>query len=145
MTAKAMGLRMNVGDVPDQDVGALIQSTCKVLGINAAQAADAFGEHWCCVYAPRVYGQIVKRFKNARDMILGMDDVHVEMTKTIPNAKPPRFTYKWDNPNTLIVEYKSSRGMVDIYAGLVRGVGKYFKENVNVTKVDTTHVKIVFA
>ncbi len=145
LSARATSFRMTVSDVPEDQVGRLLESTCKVLGINAAQAADAFGEYWCCTYAPRVYQQIVNRFKNARDMILGMDEVHVEMTKTIPNARPPRFNYKWENPNTLVVEYKSSRNWVDIYAGLVRGVGKHFKEKLSVTKIDSSHVKVLFS
>ena len=122
----------------------LLSSTCKILGINFQQAADAFGEYWCCTYAPRLYGVIVKRFKNAREMILGLDEVHVMMTATIPNSRPPRFDYKWESDNTLNVTYNSQRNMIDIYIGLVKGVGAFFKEKLVVTKLSSQHVKIVF-
>jgi hypothetical protein len=111
-------LKVATADIPDSDVGKLLASTCKVLGITAQQAADAFGEYWCCTYAPRVYGSIVRRFSSAKDMILAMDSIHVEMTSTIPHAHPPRFDYRWENPKALIVTYKSDRGMIDIYSGL---------------------------
>ncbi len=144
LAAHASSYRMATYDIPDEQVGKLIASTCKVLHVTAQQAADAFGEHWCCTYAPRVYVTIFRRFKSARELILGMDKVHVDMTATIANAHPPRFNYVWDNPNTLLVEYKSKRNMIDIYTGLVRGVGLHFKEKLTVTKISPTQVRIVF-
>ena len=140
----AADFRMAPVDIPDELIGELLASTCKVLGVTLQQAADAFGEYWCCSYAPRVYALVYKRFKSAREMILGMDKVHVDMTATIPNAHPPRFTYTWENPHTLLVEYKSKRNMIDIYVGLVRGVGTHFKEKLDVTKISPTQVRIVF-
>lgn len=142
--AHAADFRMAPFDIPDEQVLKLIASTCKVLRITEQQAADAFGEYWCCVYAPRVYSLVYKHFKSAREMILGMDKVHVDMTATIPNAHPPRFNYVWETPNTLLVEYKSRRNLIDIYVGLVHGVGIYFKEKLGVKKISPTQVRIVF-
>jgi hypothetical protein len=136
--------RISPADVPDDHVVKLIGSTCKVLGISAQQAADAFGEYWCCTYAPKLYAPIVKRFKNAKEMILGMDNVHIDMTETIPNARPPRFEYVWEDKKTLVVDYKSTRNMIDIYIGLVKGVGTLFKEKLAVTKISPHRVEIVF-
>jgi hypothetical protein len=144
LQAHAGVFRIPPSDVPDDQAYKLIASTCKVLAITPQQAADAFGSYWCCTYAPRIYAPIVKRFKNAREMIVGMDSVHVTMTETIPNARPPRFNYKWERDNTLIVDYKSSRNIIDIYIGLVKGVGEYYKEKLVVTKLSAKQVKIVF-
>ena len=77
-------------------------------------------------------------------MILGMDKIHVQMTATIRNARPPRFDYQWKDERTLIVTYKSFRGMIDIYRGLVLGVGKLFNEPLRARKLDNTQVEIVF-
>jgi hypothetical protein len=136
--------RIAPADVPDDQVQKLLASTCKVLGISRQQGADAFGEYWCCTYVPRLYASILKRFKNAKEMILGMDSVHVTMTETIPNARPPRFGYKWEDDKTLIVTYNSPRNMIDIYIGLAKGVGLYFREKLSVTKKSAKEVKIVF-
>ncbi len=140
----AAEFRMSPVDIPDEQVSKLLASTCKVLGMTAEQVADAFGEYWCCHYAPRVYALVYTRFKSAREMILGMDKVHVETTVSIPDAHPPRFAYTWENPSTLIVEYKSRRNLIDLYVGLARGVGKYFREDLTVTKLSPVKVKIVF-
>jgi hypothetical protein len=144
LQAHASKFRLPPSDVPDEHVQKLLDSTCKVLGITFQQAADAFGEYWCCTYAPKIYAAVVKRFKNSREMILGLDDVHVTMTETIPNASPPRFDYKWEDAKSLIVTYKSKRNLIDIYIGLVKGVGLFFREPLEVRKISANQVKIVF-
>jgi hypothetical protein len=144
LTSQGGIYRIPPSDIPDAEFHKLFASTCKVLGITSDQASDAFGEYWCCTYAPRMYGIIYKRFKNAREMIVGMDQVHIDMTKAIPNAQPPRFDYKWETTDVLVVTYKSKRKMIGVYAGLVRGVGKYFKEKLTVSRLSDEQIKIVF-
>jgi hypothetical protein len=135
----------SVEDVEDATVMKAIEATCKVLGITPQQAADAFGEFWVNSYAPKTYKTFFTRVNSARDFLLQMDDIHVENTKRIPNAKPPRFRYEWQDKNTLIMTYSSSRGLIDIAAGLARGVGTYYKEKLAVTVVGADKLKIVFA
>jgi hypothetical protein len=74
-----------------------------------------------------------------------LDEVHVMMTATIPNAHPPRFEYQWEGESTLNVTYHSQRNLIDIYIGLVKGVGKFFKEQLIVTKLSQHHVRIKFS
>ncbi|MDX1804521.1 MAG: heme NO-binding domain-containing protein [Alcanivorax sp.] len=131
-------------DIDDSLTKAILRSTGTVLGLSPEQVADAFGEYWCCEYAPRIYASILTRFQSAREMILAMDKVHVQLTATIENARPPRFDYQWQDDNTLIVTYKSFRGLIDLYRGLVLGVGKLFNEPLQATKIDNTRVEIVF-
>ncbi|PZR17573.1 MAG: hypothetical protein DI536_04470 [Archangium gephyra] len=66
------------------------------------------------------------------------------LTRAVPNARPPRFQLSWRDADTLDVEYLSERKLIDVYVGLARGVGKYFKEALTVTKLSETHVQIVF-
>jgi hypothetical protein len=139
-----MTLMMPSADIDDALAMALLESTSAVVGVTPREAADAFGEYWCCVYVPRMYKGIAARFKSAREMILGMDDVHVEMTRSIPNARPPRFTYTWRDARTLVVKYSSHRNLVHVYAGLARGVGKLYNEALTVRVTGQT-VEIQFA
>jgi hypothetical protein len=136
-------LMMPSADIDDKIAMDLLDATSAVLGVTPAQAADAFGEYWCCVYAPKVYKSIVGRFKTAREMILGLDAVHVEMTRSIPNARPPRFSYTWRDSRTLVVKYSSHRNLVHVYAGLARGVGKFYNEPLTVRTTGQT-VEIQF-
>lgn len=122
----------------------LFTNTCSVLNLSFEDAADAFGDYWCNDYAPRIYASIYRRFKNAREFILGMDQVHLVLTRTVQNANPPRFDYEAVGDDTLLVTYKSQRNLVDVFVGLARGLGRYFGEDLRVTKLGQAKVEIVF-
>ncbi len=130
-------------DVDDSAVMAVVQAVCKNLGLTLEQAADAFGDYWVNVYAQKIYRPYFKP-KTAKDFLLNMDIVHISMTKTMENARPPRFTYEWEDDKNLIMHYRSHRKLIDFLAGLARGVGIYYKEDIRVSKIGTDKIRIVF-
>lgn len=131
-------------DIPDEAVMNVLKNTCSVLGITHNQAADAFGDYWVNTYAPKIYKSYYAGKQSAREMLLKMDDVHTLVTKNIANAHPPRFEYEWSNDKTLVMHYKSSRGMIDFLVGLIKGVGRYFKEDLKVRKLGPDKVEVIF-
>jgi hypothetical protein len=131
-------------DYDDALVLKLVNSVCNVLGISLQQAADAFGEYWVCNFAPKVYPIYYKGVNSAKEFLLKMDHVHEMATKSLPGASPPRFGYQWKDDKTLIMTYNSKRGLIDIMIGLIKGVGKYYKENLKVTKLGPDKVEIKF-
>ena len=106
--------------------------------------ADAFGHYWSVIYAPSIYASVYQRISNARDFILNMDRVHIQVTQSIPNAKPPRFTYTPVGADKLLVDYKSHRGLVHLFAGLCRGIGHYYGENLKVDVLSEQQISIQF-
>ncbi|MCP4721028.1 MAG: hypothetical protein GY860_16360 [Desulfobacteraceae bacterium] len=76
---------------------------------------------------------------------MAMDALHVSLTKTIKNAKPPRFEYEWQRENTLIMHYKSHRGLIDFAVGLVKGVGIFYHESLQLKKLGINRIQIVFS
>jgi hypothetical protein len=86
----------------------------------------------------------MRRFKSARELLLGLDHVHVEVTAMMTNARPPRFDYRWASDRVLIVTYKSHRDLLPLYMGLAWGVGKYFKEPLDVSRTGPDLVRIEF-
>ncbi len=141
---KTSAVFLSFQDIDDSLVMRLVTAVCKVNNISLPQAADAFGEYWVTVYCQRMYPHYFKRRKTARDFLLDMDTVHVTITKRIKNAKPPRFDYEWKDEKTLIMHYKSHRGLVDFVVGLAKGVGKFYKEDLRITKLSDDKVQIVF-
>ncbi len=130
--------------IDDGAVMKVVASVCKVLNITLVQAADAFGDYWVNTYAPKIYKAYYRQSKTAKEMLLNMDGVHVTITKSVPNAHPPRFDYEWKNDRTLVMTYKSKRGLIDFLVGLVKGVGTYYKENLRVRKISSSKVEVVF-
>ncbi|MCL2066365.1 MAG: heme NO-binding domain-containing protein [Treponema sp.] len=132
-------------DIVDEKVFEIINNTCDVLKISKEQAADAFGEYWVCVYAPKHYKNYFSRFSTAREFIMGMDSVHEEVTRNIANARPPRFDIEKLDETRIKVRYKSERKMIDFYVSLAKGIGKYFKTPLEVKKLSEEYVEINFA
>jgi len=131
-------------NVDDKIILAVVNSLCEVLGISLAQAADAFGDYWVNVYSQKIYRVHYIGVETAKDFLLKMDSIHVASTKGLPDATPPRFEYEWKNDKTLIMKYKSKRGLIDFVVGLIKGVGKFYKEDLKVTKLGDDRVEIVF-
>jgi hypothetical protein len=132
-------------NVDDAAVLKVLKATCAVLGITPIAAAEAFGEYWCCTYAPRIYSAFYGGSHNAKDFLLRMKDVHAMVTRTVPGAHPPVFTYEQPAPNRLVMHYASDRNLAGIFAGLVKGVGRYFHEELQIKKVGSSAVEITFA
>ena len=133
-----------LSDIDDKIVLDVLKSLCRMLGMTSQQAADAFGEYWMTVYAPKHYQAYFLNVKNAKEFLLKMDQVHVSSTKTMKDARPPRFQYEWKDNRTLIMTYISKRGLMDIFEGLVKGVARYYKEDLKIRRVGTDKLEIVF-
>lgn len=135
---------MPLQNVDDEKVIHIIESLCKVAKISQTQAAEAFGDYWVNVYAPKLYSSYFKGANTSKELLLKMDSVHDSVTKNIQNAHPPRFDYEWKDSRTMILRYKSNRGLIDILMGLVKGVGKYYKEDLKVTKLSNDKLQVIF-
>jgi len=93
---------------------------------------------------PKNYEIFFSGIKSSKDFFLNMDKVHHVTTATIPNAHPPRFDYSWENDKTLIMKYRPPRNLIDFMVGLIKGVGKHFKEDLAISRTADNSVRIVF-
>jgi hypothetical protein len=131
-------------DVPDAGIVALMESSARVMGWTLQQTFDEFAEYWMVEYGPRVYVAFFDGKKNAREFLETMDNVHIVVTNTMPNARPPRFRYEYVGERTMIMHYSSHRGMIDVMTAFIRGVGIYYKEDLRITKLSADKVQIDF-
>ncbi|HEU0265118.1 MAG TPA: heme NO-binding domain-containing protein [Geobacterales bacterium] len=133
-----------IQDIDDATVMRLIEATCRELGVTLEQAADAFGDYWVNVYAPKIYRTYFRGSQGAKEFLLQMDRVHESVTTNVPNARPPRFTYEWVNDKTLVMKYRSNRSMIDVLVGCAKGVGKFFNESIKVRKIGADKIEVMF-
>lgn len=131
-------------DVDDAEVLKLFASTATVLKVSPAVVTDTFGEYWVCQFAPRIYELFYRNARNAKEFISKMDYVHLVTTETVPNAHPPHFEYDWQAVNILHLRYISERGLLDLLISLIKGVGIFFGEELQVRKLSRDRVEIVF-
>jgi len=133
-------------DVPETTSLNLVSNTATILGISTQQLFDEFGEYWCCTYAPKTYSFWYIGLKNSKDYILKLDRIHEMVGKHFNQAKPPRFEYQWTDENEKILQitYHSDRNLMDLFIGCVKGVGKYFNEELKIQKRSKSQVIIHF-
>ncbi len=87
--------------------------------------------------------------KNAKEFLLNMDYVHETITKTISNAKPPRFKYENTAPDKLEMTYTSPRNLGKFFENLVLGVADKYNEKVSIkplasSEPNTHKIEITF-
>ena len=133
-----------ISDIDDQLILKIINSACNVLDISLIQAADAFGDYWVNVYSQKIYSNFYRDCKTAKDFLLKMNSVHVTTTKNLRNARPPKFEYEWKDEKTLIMKYESPRNLIDFMVGLIKGVGRFYNEDLKVVKLGDDKVEITF-
>jgi len=133
-----------VSDVEDKLVMNMIRGACSALNISVQQAADAFGDYWVNEYSQTLYKPYYRQCSTALEFLMSMNSVHTTVTRRIENAKPPVFEYEKKDDKTLIMKYRSDRGMIDFMIGLVKGVGKFYNEKLTILKLSDTEVKITF-
>ena len=129
-------------DIDDKVVMQLIGNIAKHTGLSIDQVLEAFADHWVNVHLPEVYPSI--QFDDLKEYILSIDEIHVMMTESVPNAKPPRFDYEWKSDKELIMTYKSHRGLIDLAVLILRKLGEKYNEKITVEKIDDKRLKIIF-
>ena len=71
-----------------------------------------------------------------KSFLMMQDVVHAQLTRMIPNAKPPRMHPTELSPSECEIRYESSRGMFDYFLGLLDGSAAFFKEKLEITEVE---------
>jgi hypothetical protein len=135
---------MPLGDYEDATVLGLIDAVCSVTGLTKTQALEAYGEHWVTVYGKRMYSQYYRGCGSARDFFEKLADIHLSVTRTIENARPPDFETEWKGERCLHLHYRSHRDLMDLAIPMARGVGKHFGELLLVRKVGQGTLEIRF-
>ena len=130
-------------DIKEDKVFELINNISKISGLTTQEIFDAFGEYWINDYAPKLYSHFYN-FKTSKEFILEIDKIHDRLTAEIKNAKPPHFEYSWKSDNVLIINYYSNRNLIGLAISLLKGISKYFNENLTITKLNEKQIKVIF-
>jgi len=131
-------------DIPDEKIMSVVKNTGEILKLSIPQLADAFGDYWVNTFAPKIYKTYYSKATSAKEFITNMDSVHMSVTQNIANSHPPRFEYSWRDEKTVEIAYKSQRNMIVFLIGLIKGVGKRFKERLSVIQLSDDKLLVTF-
>ena len=134
---------LNNMDIEDEKFKKLIDELSKSLKLSDNQIYDAFGDYWVNVFSQKYFKSYFRVYKNTKDFLMAMDKIHSNVTRTYGGSTPPRFSFE-DKGKKLIIHYNSPRNLIDLFVSLVKGTAKYFKEKVNINKLDNKTVTVEF-
>ncbi len=131
-------------DVDEQETADVLGNVCTICNITLPQAGDAFGDYWVNTYSQRTYKAFYAKHTNARDFLTDINEMHQKLTKMVPNARPPVFRMTWLTSRTLLMNYQSTRGLIDVAIGMTRAVGKHYGTSLTVKKLSSTQFEVAF-
>ncbi|GAA0785999.1 heme NO-binding domain-containing protein [Hathewaya limosa] len=86
--------------------------------------------------------------QNLYSFLKNMYDVHIQIVKKLPGAKPPILRLEPISCNEAILTYTSKRRMFEYFMGLIYGSAEHFKEKIDIEELgiedDTCKIKITF-
>jgi len=131
-------------NIPDDVILKVINNACSVLDVSFEQIADIFGSYWINDFVSKKYFAFFKPKYSAKDFLLQMNRIHEKMTERIENAKPPHFEFEDVTDNSIVMSYHSERHLEPIWLGIIKGVGEYYNEKLEIIPITKNKVKIIF-
>lgn len=113
------GSYTSVGNYPDQELVQIVVALSETTGIAVPDLLYAYGEH--------LFGRFLALFPDffsthvsAPSFLNGLEShVHTEVRKLYSAARPPLFTFQEDEQGSMILEYRSERGLWKFAHGLL--------------------------
>lgn len=121
---------------PDDLTHRLVRAASVVLEMTPQQILQAFGEYWVIYTATEGYGQMLDMAgENLPEFLQNLDNLHARVGLSFPKLLPPSFQCTNLQEESLNIHYHSQRsGLAPMVVGLLKGVGKRFNTEVDVTQ-----------
>ncbi|WP_430459717.1 heme NO-binding domain-containing protein [Thalassolituus sp. LLYu03] len=133
------GLYISTQTYQDEQLVGLVVAASAVTGIAIPDLLRAFGEFM----AGELYKRFPSFFDNAQDLIqflVSVDRiVHVEVRKLYPDAALPTFRYQRENPDELLMNYRSPRKLCHLAEGLINGSARHFGNQIELVHSPCMH------
>lgn len=128
------GAYTRVGNYPHEELTALLAALAERNGTPVTHVLRAFGAHLAAAFG-NTYPELFERSPDSLTFLAGVDDyVHVEVHKLYPDAQLPRFVAERTDEDTLLLTYRSHRGLGDLAEGVIHGVAQRYGESLLVAR-----------
>ncbi|MCF8278709.1 MAG: heme NO-binding domain-containing protein [Flavobacteriales bacterium] len=127
---------------PDKLTYDLVGAASRVLGADANKILEAFGEHWVLYTAEEGYGDMLDFTGSTLVQFLkNLDLLHLRVKNMMPHLQPPKFECIEIAENEIELHYYSEReGFAPMVIGLLNGLGKRFKTELQVEHIEKKQV-----
>lgn len=132
------GAYTSVGTYPHGEMVQLVVALAEHTRLPARDLLHAFAEHLMQFFASR-HPEIFEHASSTLDFIESVDrHIHREVRKLYPDAELPTFHSRRVGPDTLEIDYVSSRGFEELAHGLMLAAARHFGETVTVEQGERT-------
>lgn len=130
------GAYTSVGTYDHREMFALVGNLSKEADVPVAALIRTFGEHLFLRFKAG-YPAFFIEVPDAFAFLSAVDGyIHIEVKKLYPDAELPQFTYERPDDRTLVMHYRSPRGLADLAHGLIDGCIAYFGSPIAVSRED---------
>lgn len=117
---------------------------CEKMLLSRDELKNRFLEFWMTDYAPRLYLQLTKKAKTAKEFIQTITLVNNELVSTFPeNQFVSQVAINEVDENTIRAIYANEKSLIDIIS-ILRGVSPHFNNSFSIKKISSHAIDIVF-
>lgn len=130
------GAYTSVGDYDLAELVQLVTRLAELTGTEIPEVLRNFGRDLfgrLIALHPDIPGSATSAF----EMLQGIDShIHREVRKLYPDSDPPRFDCEQPDADTLLMTYRSERGLADVATGLIESCFQHFGESATISTQD---------
>lgn len=123
-----------IENIDDEDVKRVMEHISKEKGISIQELWRSIGRDNILSF----FNDFPSFFEheNLYSFFRSLFDIHVEMVKKFPGAKPPIINIEPLSNRKAVFTYKSEREMFDYALGLIDGSAEFFEESLDITELE---------
>lgn len=138
-----MALYLPTRSYPDEDAVALVKAACELTGQSTETVLESFGAYIAPTLLQMYRGLVHPDWKTL-DLLMNVEDtIHKVVRRQNVGAEPPELRFSRIDDHTLEFIYESRRQMAPLAVGIIKGVGKYYQEDIRVTILETSPTRTV--
>jgi predicted hydrocarbon binding protein len=127
-------------DYPDEMTLALVRAGSEVSRLSPETVMIEYGKFIVPNTLKKSYPTcFALAGSSPREFLCNMGRVHEQVTRSVPNATPPRFEYDDLPDGRLLMHYRSNRKLCPVLRGLILGVGVLFGQELEVKETSCMH------
>ena len=137
--ANLKGAYSSLGSYPDRDMQALVQVVASSQQKSEQEVLQWFGRAAMPLLFQR-YPRFFAAHHDVRSFVLSVNEyIHPEVRKIYPGAEVPRFVFRHEGDDGLLMEYRSPRKLCALAHGFIEGAADHYQEVVAVTHLQCMH------
>lgn len=122
-------------DIDDKLAINIVETIASKANINVSDMWKRLGEENIKTFSESYPGFF--RHETAYQFLKSMNDVHAIVVKRLPGSRPPVLDMEAISSTEAFFTYRSKRGLMDYFQGIIVGVATYFNETIKIEIMNT--------